>query len=223
MRKTLWLIAGLIFIIIFNAVFFVAGGAEHPSYVWISYAFIHFSYIMVVITPLLAQKSNSTTILNLTLSSISAAYFLLEFVIGIVFMFVNCKSYKPALLTQIIVLGIYGIILLLNIIANEDTAESESIRKNEVLFVRESAAKIKLLIGKSNNKETDKNIERLYDIIHSSPAKSDYSVKNIETDITNGIFDLESAIRVCDCEKATNICKKIICLAQERNSILKSL
>ena len=43
-KIALWIILDLIFLIVFNTVFFVAGGADHPASVWISYGFIHFAY-----------------------------------------------------------------------------------------------------------------------------------------------------------------------------------
>lgn len=221
-KNILWILLDLVFLIIFNTIFFVAGGSEHPSSVWISYAFIHFSYIMILVTPLLIRKSSSSVIFGFSLYSISSVYFFLEFVVGLVFIFIGSESYKSALLTQIIIAGIYAILLLANMIANEHTADNIERHEEEIIFIKESSSRIKLLLGKLSDKKVNKELEKLYDLLHSSPAKSINSVKNIEIDVSNRIDELEVLIRMKDAENAIDICKNIISLVEERNSILKS-
>ena len=212
----------LVFLIIFNTIFFVAGGNEHPASVWISYAFIHFSYIMILATPLLIRKSSASAIFGFSLYSISSVYFFLEFVVGLVFIFIGSESYKTALLTQIIIAGIYAILLLANMIANEHTADNIERHEEEIIFIKESSSRVKLLLGKLSDKKLNKELEKLYDLLHSSPAKSINSVKNIEIDVTNRICELESLIRIKDNTNAIDVCEDIIALIEERNSILKS-
>ena len=123
-NSVLWIILDLIFLVVFNTVFFVAGGFDHPASVWISYGFIHFSYLMVIITPFLIRKSSSAAVFGFSLYSISSAYFLLEFVVGLIFILIKSDSFKAALVVQIIIAGFYGVLLISNLIANESTAES---------------------------------------------------------------------------------------------------
>ena len=64
-KKTgLWIALDLIFVIVFNVVFFTLLGGEHPASVWVAYAFIHIAYIMVVVTPFLTRKERSFTALT---------------------------------------------------------------------------------------------------------------------------------------------------------------
>ena len=116
--NVLWIILDLIFLVIFNAIFFLAGGVERVASVWISYAFIHFAYVMLVITPFLIRKSKSSVVFGYSLYSISAVYFLIQFVTGIVFIFISPESNTAAFLVQLCIAGIYGIILVSNMIAN---------------------------------------------------------------------------------------------------------
>ena len=205
-----------------RTIFFVVGGSDHPSSVWISYAFIHLSYIMILVTPLLIRKSSSAAIFGFSLYSISSVYFFLEFFVGLVFIFIGNESYKTALLTQIIIAGIYAILLLANMIANEHTADNTERHEEEIIFIKESSSRVKLLLGKLSDKKLNKELEKLYDLLHSSPAKSINSVRNIEIDVANRIGELEGLIRVKDTKNATDICANTIALMEERNSILKS-
>ena len=85
-KRFLWIILDLVFLIVFNVVFFVAGGTKHEASVWISYGFIHFAYIMMLITPFLVKKSTNTAVLGFPLYSISSAYFLVAFIVGLIFL-----------------------------------------------------------------------------------------------------------------------------------------
>ena len=221
-KNILYILLDSVFLILFNTIFFVAGGNEHPASVWISYAFIHFAYIMLLITPLLIRKCSSAAVFGFSLHSISYFYFFAEFVAGLIFIFAKGESYKPSLLTQIVIAGIYIILLIVNMIANENTADSIDRHERELVFIKESSSRVKLLIGKLSDKKADKELEKLYDLIHSSPARSSESVQNIEITIVNRIIDLEYAVRSDDNENTINICKKIISLVEERNAILKS-
>ena len=132
-KSVLWIILDLIFLAVFNTVFFVAGGFHHPASVWISYGFIHFSYLMVIITPFLIRKSSSAAVFGFSLYSVSYSYFLLEFVVGLIFVLIKSDSFKAALVIQIIIAGLYGVLLISNLIANESTAESirEAIKESK--------------------------------------------------------------------------------------------
>lgn len=221
-KNILWILLDLVFLIIFNAIFFVVGGSEHPASVWISYMFIHFSYIMILVTPFFIRKSCGSAIFGFSIYSISSVYFLIEFIVGLMFIFTRGEFYKAALLTQIVIAGLYMMILLVNMIANEHTAENVERHENEVIFIEGCSSRVKHLLGKLSDKRANKELEKLYDLLHSSPAKSNDSVKKIEIDVSNRICELENLIRIKDITNVIDICENIISLVEERNSILKS-
>ena len=123
-KSILWILLDLIFLAVFNAIFFVAIETKQPASVWISYGFIHFSYLMVIATPLLIRKSSSASVFGFSLYSISATYFFIEFVLGVIFILIKPESYKFTLIVQIIIAAIYLIMLISHMIANEATADS---------------------------------------------------------------------------------------------------
>lgn len=222
-KSILYILLDLVFLIVFNTVFFVVGGNEHPISVWISYGFIHFSYLMVLITPFLIRKSSSATIFGFSLYSISAIYFFVEFLIGLIFILIGSDSYKAALVVQVIVAGMYAIMLIANLIANECTADKVQKQEEEIAYIKTAAAKIKLLVGKSTDKKANKEIEKAYDLLHSSPSKSNTSVKTLESDILNKITELKNAVDNNNKDATMSLCKEIIHLTEERNSIIKNI
>lgn len=220
-KSILYILLDLVFLAVFNTVFFVVGGTEHPASVWISYGFIHFSYIMILITPFLIRKSSSAAVLGFSLYSISAAYFFAEFIVGLIFIFVRSESYKAALVVQIIIACIYAILLLSNMIANEHTADSVERHEDEVSYIKTASSRVKILMGKANDKKANKEIERAYDLLHSSPSCSVATVKLLEEEIKNKVTDLEDAVAADETVAIITIAGEIVAKTEERNRKLK--
>lgn len=221
-KKTiLWIILDLIFLIVFNTVFFVMTGFQHPASVWISYGFIHFAYLMVIVTPFLIRKSSSAAVFGFSLYSISSTYFLVEFAVGLVFVILKSDSYKAALVVQIVIAGIYGILLISHLIANESTADSVERHEDEVAYIKTAASRVKALVGKAKDKKANKEIEKAYDLLHSSPTKSISTVRHLESSVMNLISDLEDAVQSSETDVIIAIADEIISTMEERNRKLR--
>ena len=220
-KVLLRILLDLIFLVIFNIVFFVLGGTSHTASVWISYGFVHFAYLMVLATPFLIRKSSSASIFGFSLYSISSTYFLFEFVIGLILIFMNIESYKVTLIIQVIVTGIYAILLLSNLIANENTADNVKRHEEEVAYIKIASSRVKALVGKVSNKKANKEIERAYDTLHSSPSKTIASVRSVESNVMNKIAELERAVSNQDITTIITIAGEIVDLMEERNRKVK--
>lgn len=219
-KAVLWMLLDLVFLVVFNIVFFVLGGADRPASVWISYCFIHFAYIMAVATPYITRKSKQA-ILGVSVYAISSCYFLLEFIVGVVFILLSQDSFKPALVVQIIIAAVYLIMLIIFLLANESTNESLEREETENDFIKTCSSRVKLLMGRLGEKGCDKALERLYDLIHSSPSRSSASVKQLEQQCRELISQLEAAVNNKEKENAVEIAGRIEGVFKERNQILK--
>lgn len=225
MKKTklLWIVLDLIFLVIFNVIFFVAGGTEHNTSVWISYGFIHFAYLMLLLTPLLIRKGRSSAVFGFSLYSISGVYFLIEFVTGIVFIIVSPENIKVAFLIQLIFAGLYGIILLSYLIANEHTADAEEKRQNQVAYVKDASVKLKVLLGQISDKDVKKKVEGVFDAIYSSPVKSHPSLAQNEENILLSINALEAAVSADNKDGIISLTDSLLSMINERNMRLRTL
>lgn len=210
-------ILDLIFIIVFNIVFFVSGGSEHPTSVWISYGFIHFAYIMVLVTPFFTPKNSSAAILGAASGYISTAYFVAELVIGSIFIVLKRESYIAALLVQLVVLGVYAAILLVNLISNEQTAQDLEQHEREVEYINFAASKVKPLVEKAPDKRSERAVEKVYDLLHSSPTASSPLVRSLEEEIVRDIDSLEQCVMAGDSESIISVASAIVDLVGERN------
>ncbi len=220
-KTVLQILLDLVFVIVFNVVFFLSAGTEHPASVWISYGFIHFSYLMILLTPFLTRKSSSSAVFGFSIYTISSVYFFIEFIVGLVFIFLRQEEINVALIVQIIIAGIYAIMLISNLIANENTADSIEKHENEVDYIKTTASRVKALMGSSADKKANKEVEKLYDLIHSSPAKSHSTVKNLEIQALNKISDLEQAVDINDINLIIAISGEIADLYEQRNRKLR--
>ncbi len=212
----------LVFLVLFNAVFFIIGGAEHTASVWIAYAFIHFAYIMFIATPAFAGKSRNRAMFGFTISAISSLYFVVEFIVGLLFIIIGGNGYKASLIIQLLIAGIYAAFLISTLLANEHTAESVARQKAEVAYIKDAASRIKMLIGRYGDKNLDKQLEKAYDLLHSSPSRTISTVTAIEREILNKIASLEAAISINAFDKATYCTAEIIALTEERNRVLQT-
>lgn len=210
-------IVSLIFIIVFNVVFFVVWGSKHPLSGWISYGFIHLAYIMMLTTPFFTPKSSNAAVLGATSEYISIVYFIVELVIGSIFIVIKSESYIAALLVQLIALGVYAAIFIANLISNEQTAENVAQYEEKVAYIKIAASKVKPLVGKTSDKRSEKAVERVYDILHSSPIASSPSAQSIESEIIRKIDNLEQCVRSGDSESIINVASSIVDLVEERN------
>ena len=219
----LWIILDLIFLIIFNTIFFMVGGVKHLVSVWISYGFIHFAYLMLILTPFLIRKGKSSAIFRYSLYSISAVYFFIEFVTGVIFILISPESFQAAFLVQLCIAGLYGIILVSNMIANEHTADTEEKRHSQISFVKDASIKLRGLLENVSDKDAKRQVERVYDAIYSSPVKSRPELAQIENQILQSINELERAASAENKESIISLSNSLFTLINERNRQLKML
>jgi type II secretory pathway pseudopilin PulG len=217
-KVVLGILLDLVFLVVFNVVFFVVGGTDHRISVWMSYGFIHFAYIMVLLTPFLTRKgSSASSLFGMTIASVSTTYFAIEFVVGIFFILINLESIKAPLVVQIIIAGVYLVILLINMMANETTADNLQKQQDEIAFIKNASSRVKGLLDKFSDKKANKAIEQVYDLIHSSPTKSCVAAQAYETDVMNKIAQLEDYVSTGDKDNAVKIAAEIVSLMEERN------
>ena len=221
-KNILWAILNLIFLIIFNVLFFGLGGVEHNLSVWISYGFIHFAYFMLLLTPRLIRSGKSKAVFGFSLYSISAIYFLIAFVTGIVFILIASGSSTAALLVQLCISGLYGIILVSNMLANEYTADAEEKRQPQIAYVKVASAKLKILLENIKDKAAKKKVEQVFDAVYSSPVKSHPDLAEKENSILQAINELDSAVTAGDKENIISTANTLLVSINERNNLLKN-
>ncbi len=217
MKKFLSLILSSLFLIVFNVCFFWLGGFEHPVSVWIAYGFIHFAYLMLALTPVFAGKSKEAYTYSFVLGNISSAYFGVEFIVGLIFIFVRAESPKASLIVQMIIAAIYLAVFITNLLANMSTPD----RKDEIFYIKDCASRVQMLVGRTGDRSVDTALQGVCDTINASPIKTHASVQTVEAQIYDEIGQLEELVDGGDAAAILAKCRKITSLTQERNRRLR--
>lgn len=219
--KVLGSLIHLIVLALFNALYFGIGGVDHPASAWISYGFIHFSYVMVIITPYITQKGKDRATYAASMYTITSAYFAIELIVGAIIIIVAPEGHKFSLFSQLIMAAIYLIILFGNMIADEHTAKSVEKHEAELIYVKESCSMLKAIMSDISDKQLYQKIEKAYDLIQSSPVKSATNVLSIESQVISEIDNLGLVVRNGDATAISASADKIVRLANERNRLLR--
>lgn len=211
----------LIFLVAFNLIFFIVGGFDHPASVWIAYGVIHFSFIFFAITPLFVSSRKNSLSLGATLSALSLAHFAIEFIVSLIIIFIAPDEYKAIVVIYVVLFAIFFIAFFSMLAVNKDTERAEKRQRREVIYIKDCASRIKLLIGKIDDAELNKQMEKAYDALHASPTRSDPSVSVIEMTIQQRISELETAVRESRPQDAIKIATDILYLTENRTRMLQ--
>jgi hypothetical protein len=112
---------------------------------------------------------------------------------------------------------------LIHLIANEHTATNAERHETELQYVKQSASQVKAILSQITDKSIAKKVESVYDLLHSSPVKSDSSVCSLEEEIIREISNLDRVARQNDLAQTATLADKIYQLADKRNRQLKLL
>jgi len=219
--KGLWGVLCLIFLVVFNTAFFVAGGVDHRMSVWISYGFIHLAYFLLLLTSRLARSGKSLAVFGFSLNALSSIYFIMELITGVAFILIAPEDYKAALLVQLCIAGLYGIFLISHMIANEHTADAEETRQYQIEYVKNASAKVKGMMESVGDKDLSKRVEKVYDALSSSPAKSHPNLAQMESQILLSINELGDAVSTDEKAKIISLTASLLVLINERNRQLR--
>jgi hypothetical protein len=210
-----------VFLVVFNILFFMWGGWEQGPAAWISYVFIHLAYATLLVTPMLVRGGKSAPIFGASLFGIASVYFAVEFVVGLVFIIALPHSFVPALSIQLIMAGLYVVIAILSMIANERTAQAESSHQHDLEFVKRSTLQAKRIVDSASEASMRKTVEQVYDTVRTSPVKSHPQVSEFELSILGSLGQLESAVSMNDHEKTQVLARSLLGAINERNNWLK--
>ena len=130
MRKKFLLCAFLaIPLILFNLLFFLLGDSVHPKSVWITYAWMQFAFLLLIVTPWLVRKGENGPVYKIILALVSGIYCLVEFIIGLIVIIIAPEGVKGAVVAQVIPFALYLFVLLGNLLFIELAADSEKEEK----------------------------------------------------------------------------------------------
>lgn len=215
-------LAHLIVLIMICTVYLVGGGINQPNTSWISFFCILFSYVMVIITPMLTQRGKDRATYLTSMYTITGVYFAVELILGCLIIFKGIGGIRFAILSQLILAGVSLLLLFGNMAADEHTAHTVKRQESEVAYIKEATISLKAILSEVDDKQLYRKVERVYEVVQASPTKSSSSVYAVETEILEEISCLKRTIRSGDIQTAVSVADKVIRLVNERNRVLQS-
>ena len=181
-----------IFLIVFNTLFFVLKGTENTDGVWIAYSLINIAYVILLLSTWKIKKDHS--VLTYNSFQISFSYFLLQFVIGLIVIFIDVQDHTFISCTQFVLLAIALLILTINSIANSHTEKGVSKQKQDGIFIDKVLLNIRFC--KSISQDKYKTIfSSLENEVSSLPRKCSDKTTSIEEEILNDCSLLSELIK----------------------------
>src|SRR5450759_2893687 len=130
------------FLLIFNAFFFVLGGRQHGTPVWLSYGFVHFSYVALLAAPHLVPISRNSALFGLTTGAVASAYFVIEFIVGSVFILASPERYEAPLLTQSLLAGLFVVFFAWTAVVNDRTRAAEEDNRIDTDYLKRAMSEV---------------------------------------------------------------------------------
>lgn len=218
----LWISFWLVFIVVFNIIVFLIISSFTIAF-WISYCFIHFAYLMLIVSTSSMPKVKNSIVLGFPMIYLSYLYFIGAFIIGVICMIHKDVGFKIAFIPQLIIAGIYAVSYIPSLIANESTSANERQSQEDILYIKDATMEINQLMSQVTDVLLKKKLEKLYDTIRSSQVKSHPTVSGIELNIMIKFEELKERVYSNDYTSVSLIIDSINKLISERNMKIATL
>lgn len=211
----------LVFLVVFNTLFFLLSGTDNPTSVWVSYAYIHVAYFTILFLPVLKTKGDASYYLSSVLYGQAITYFILELIAGVVFIIYRMESPVWSLVVQTALWLIFVVLILGNAWANQATAQSLEKRKQDIDAYQSMRMSLKRLMAKTDKPELKRLIADCSDKLEASSSRQTQKSEKIDIEIEQAIASLRQSITGDDVEESTSLARQLAGLIEERKTILK--
>lgn len=211
----------LILLAVFNISFFTVTKASCSFSMWLSYGFIHFSFLMFFIAPLFIKKSKiSYHVAIESISLVTAIYFVAALFLGIFFLFNPLLTLFQYSIESIIT-GIYLVFLIVTAAVSNNIAKNENSLSEEKRVLDNMYVKAEFIKMKKTGENLMTKIDFLQEDIKYSPLKSNENVYQFENQILSILDEITMSIEELsdsDIESRIENCRNLL---KQRNMLLR--
>lgn len=215
------IIIGLLFLVAFNLLFFILGGTEHSTTEWTCYGFIHGAYVLLIATPLLnGKKRNGETVLIASLYLRALVYFIIELIVGLIFIRFNPDDYFWPVMVQGLMLFVFLLFQFFGAAANEASRKSLAQQKTEKAQIQQLSEKLRSAMLEVNDPRLKKGIERCYESLRNSTIKSHADAADAELNLENAVYTLCQSVGSGDTDMVADNIQQLQTSIRIRNNIV---
>ena len=216
-NKVLYGIIGIVALAIVNVVVFLSL-KEYTTARWINIAGLNLSIIVFWVAGIITGDK-SEKFLGYARFPIVAVYSVLTFIISALFILINVKSVTLSVIVQVILLGLFAIVMCTNTMANNASKNITNIDKANYNKVTDMAKRIELIMQSVDDREVYKKIEKAYDSVKNANVTLQEDSTQIDNDIMQAIGVLEVAVQSKNYDMAEEQVSKINNLIARRNQM----
>ncbi len=216
-NKVLYGIIGIVALAIVNVVVFLSL-KEYTTARWINIAGLNLSIIVFWAAGIITGDK-SEKFLGYARFPIVAVYSVLTFIISALFILINVKSVTLSVIVQVILLGLFAIVMCTNTMANNASKNITNIDKANYNKVTDMAKRIELIMQSVDDREVYKKIEKAYDSVKNANVTLQEDSTQIDNDIMQAIGVLEVAVQSKNYDMAEEQVSKINNLIARRNQM----
>lgn len=210
------LILKLVFPVIFNLAFFLALGFTATTSQWLSWAAINVSYGAFLWTLCEPVKAN-LSVLRFSLYLIGACYWVVELVVGLVFMLLLANSPMLAGIVQLVLFGLFLVVLLSSKMANVSTEQSLERQRTQGQFLME----LRSGVSACHSQMDSAVLGELEQALEVSPLASTPEVASLEQMLRNNLKGLQHVVAAKDRARTDQIAATMLQQLKQRNVMLE--
>lgn len=211
------LILKLVFPVIFNLAFLLVLGTSATASQLLSWFAINVSYGAFLFTLREPVKAN-LSVLRFSLYLIGALYWVVELVVGLVFMILLAQSPMLAGVVQLVLFGLFMVVLLSSKMANVSTEQSLERQRNFSLFLQG----IRRGVSDCRSQMNSAVLGELEQALEVSPLVTTPEVASLEQRLHNNLKGLQHVVAAKDRARTDQIAATMLQLLKQRNAMLES-
>lgn len=215
------IVSAVLFPLVFVVLFLVIGGTDHGATCWIGFGATLLSYTIIVAVPLLIPNSKSAYLFGLTSSTVTGIFFIVQFVIGLIFMISDFESWKIALVIEIIVIGISIFLLFQLLQFDEATAKKENNQQKEVDSIKKLVVKAQKIINQTTDSDMKRCVKNVCDELVSCPTASSPQAKTLDLLISRALDEMSEEVLSGDMNAVRRSAVSVTALIKERKAIVR--
>ncbi len=220
-NRFLMALAVLVFPVLFNLLFFMLGGTEHPASVWLSYAFIHVAYACLAVLPAFCRVRQGLAVLAASLYYMPLGYFLAELALGLVWILLAPEATTWPLLTQSLLFAAFFVAQLAMVMANKATTASLDRQEEESLFLRQLTEQLRSRLAGLRGSDARPQVERCYEALVNSSVQSCPEAAAAEAGLQAAVAELCAAIDAGQGKGVEALADKVQAAVRERAAALR--
>lgn len=219
-----WLIVLAVVLIVYNVVVFAAPINRSAAF-FLSWAFsliAILAQVYVIHTAFYRGKGIKSKFYGWPIAKIGAVYLIIQIVFGLLFMAVGDRVclWIPLVL-YVLLLGVSAIGFIASDTMRDEMNRQDEKHEGEVIYMRTLYSKVISMSKTIQDSQVRTALEKFSEDLRFSDPVSSEALKDIESDLTACIDDLQQTIIESDYQNALTLIQKVKSILEERNRFCK--